>query len=72
MKSEQEHYNELAFYSLAHSDPGFIHQNIVDAFAAQTATEQDKPIKITFALLGLYLCVEKGKRAARRNWPICG
>jgi putative acetyltransferase len=54
--SEQEQYHELACYTLAHPDPGFIHQNIVDAFAAQTATEADKPIKIAFALVGLYLC----------------
>jgi len=59
--SEQEQYDELAYYTLAHSDPGFIHQNIVDAFAAQTATEADKPIKIAFALVGLYLCSVKGR-----------
>jgi len=52
--SEQERYDELACYTLAHPDPGFIHQNIVDAFGAQTATEADKPIKIAFALVGLY------------------
>ena len=81
MVSEQEQYNELAFYTLAHSDPRFIHQNIVDAFAAQTATEQDKPIKITFALIGLYLCIEKGQTGRqaqlahmrlakyRKEWP---
>jgi hypothetical protein len=60
--SEQEQYDELAYYTLAHPDPGFIHQNIVDAFAAQTASEADKPIKIAFALVGLYLCVVKGRR----------
>jgi hypothetical protein len=81
MISEQEQYNELAFYTLAHADPGFIHQNIVDAFAAQTATEQDKPIKITFALIGLYLCIDKGQTGRqaqlahmrlakyRKEWP---
>jgi hypothetical protein len=58
---EQEQYDELAYYTLAHPDPGFIHQNIVDAFAAQTATEADKPIKIAFALVGLYLCTVKGR-----------
>jgi hypothetical protein len=78
---EQEQYNELAFYTLAHPDPYFIHQNIVDAFAAQTATEQDRPIKITFALVGLYLCLEKGQTGRqaqlahmwlarhRKEWP---
>jgi hypothetical protein len=37
MQSEQDLYNELAFYTLALGDPAFIHQNIVDAFAAQHA-----------------------------------
>jgi len=68
--SEQERYDELACYTLAHPDPGFIHQNIVDAFGAQTATEADKPIKIAFALVGLYLSVvqdEQGARCSRRT-----
>ena len=52
-------YNELAFYTLAHKDPAFIHQHIVDAFCAQNADENTKPIAITFALLGLYLYLEK-------------
>jgi hypothetical protein len=38
-KSEQELNHELSNYTLAHSDPGFIHQLAVDAFAAQTANE---------------------------------
>jgi Family of unknown function (DUF5946) len=38
----------------------FIHQHAVDAFAAQTADENTKPIKLTFALIGLYLFLEKG------------
>jgi hypothetical protein len=59
MKTEQELYDELSFYTLAHADPAFIHQHIVDAFAAQTAGELTKPIKLTFALVGLYLHVEK-------------
>jgi hypothetical protein len=60
MPSDQELYNELAFYTLAHGDPAFIHQNVVDAFAAQHAEESTKPITIVFALIGLYLHVEKG------------
>jgi hypothetical protein len=60
MPSDQELYNELAFYTLAHGDPAFIHQNVVDAFAAQTAGPATKPITIVFALIGLYLHVEKG------------
>jgi hypothetical protein len=81
MSSEQEQYNELAFYTLAHTDPAFLHQNVVDAFAAQTATEADKPVKITFALVGLYPCIEKGQTGRqaqlahmrlaryRKEWP---
>ncbi len=33
---------------------------MVDAYAAQHADEETKPITITFALVGLYLFVEKG------------
>jgi hypothetical protein len=33
---------------------------VVDAFAAQTARAGDKPIRLTFALVGLYLQIEKG------------
>lgn len=53
-------YQELAFYTLSHTDPKFIHQHMVDAFAAQTATRDSKPIKVAFALIGLYLYLEKG------------
>ena len=59
MQSEQDLYNELAYYTLAHGDPAFIHQNIADAFAAQHADETSKPIHIVFALVGLYLHLEK-------------
>ena len=80
MKTDQELFDELTFYTLAHGDPAFIHQNVVDAFAAQHADESSKPIYVVFALVGLYLCVEKGftgKQAQkahmqlakrRRNW----
>jgi shikimate kinase len=53
-------YNELAYYTLAHPDPVFIHQLVVDAYAAQNADESTKPISIVFALIGLYLHLEKG------------
>ncbi len=54
---------------------------MVDAFAAQQADAQTKPITITFALVGLYLFVEKrwsGRQVQRahmqlaqrkRAWP---
>ncbi len=79
---EQEKYNELAYYTLSLRDSSFIHQYIVDAFTAQNADEQTKPIAITFALVGLYLCVEKnftGKQVQqvhvklaknKRQWPV--
>ncbi len=81
MKSQQELYNELACYTLNLADPEFIHQHLVDAFAAQNADENTKPIAITFALAGLYLYLEKNytgrqvqlahvKMAERRKkWP---
>jgi Family of unknown function (DUF5946) len=66
--AEQDAYNELASYTLAHHDTSFIHQYVVDAFTAQTADEHTKPIAITFALVGLYLAVERdftGKQVQR-------
>jgi hypothetical protein len=58
--SDLELYYELSYYTLAHPDPSFIHQLMVDAYAAQHADETTKPIAIVFALLGLYLHVDKG------------
>ena len=58
-KSEKEMFNQLCYYTIAHSNPGFIHQYAVDAFAAQTADKYTKPVTITFALIGLYLHIEK-------------
>jgi hypothetical protein len=79
--TEQEQYNELCAYTLSHRGGLFIHQHVVDAWTAQHADEQTKPIALTFALIGLYLHVEKhysgtqvqrthmqtAKR--RRRWP---
>jgi hypothetical protein len=76
-----QQYHELCGYSLTHTDPSFLHQHVVDAFAAQTATASTKPITLTFALVGLYLHTEKnqtGKQVQRvhmlmarrrKNWP---
>jgi len=52
METAKDAYNELAYYTLSHADPSFIHQHIVDAFAAQNADEHSKPISVAFALLG--------------------
>lgn len=80
--SEQDAYNELQCYTLAHRDPAFIHQHVVDAFTAQHADEGTKPIALTFALVGLCLHVENRysgrdvQRAHmalarhRRGWPV--
>ena len=79
--SEREAYEELCAYTLSHGDPRFIHQHVVDAFAAQHADENSKPIGLTFALVGLYLHVERrftGRQVQRahmtlarrkRSWP---
>jgi hypothetical protein len=74
-------YDELASYTLTHRDPAFIHQHVVDAFAAQHATKDSKPIGVAFALIGLYLHLERGRSGRevqqahirlarrRREWP---
>ncbi len=58
--SEQQFYDELQCYTLGHGGAQFIHQHVVDAWTAQHADEQTKPIGLTFALVGLYLHVERG------------
>jgi hypothetical protein len=72
-------YDDLYAYTM--SRPRFILQHVVDAFAAQTADEDTKSIRVVFALVGLYLHVEKqfdghqvqrvhmqlGRR--KREWP---
>jgi hypothetical protein len=72
-RDEIEAYNELCGYTLSLRDPTFIHQHVVDAFAAQHADEQTKPIGITFALVGLYLHLEKqfsGKEVQRAHMTL--
>ena len=41
-------------------DPAFVHQHVVDTWMAQHADETTKPIGLAFALIGLYLHLEKG------------
>lgn len=74
-------YGELLGYTLTRADREFIHQYAVDAYAAQHATLTAPTIGAAFALIGLYLAIERGftgrevQRAhqllARRskNWP---
>lgn len=81
MRSEQEAFDALCAYTLARGNAEFIHQLAVDAYKAQHADEGTKPIALTFALITLYLAVEKGwsgKRVQRahmklarrkRTWP---
>jgi Family of unknown function (DUF5946) len=60
MDTSKDKFYELSYYTLEHPDKVyFIHQHIVDAYQAQTANENTKPIAITFALAGLYLYLEK-------------
>ena len=58
--TEAEAYNELTGYTLMLRDEAFVHQHVVDAWMAQHADETTKPIGLTFALIGLYLHVERG------------
>ncbi len=80
--SSQDKFYELSYYTLAHPDKVyFIHQHIVDAHQAQTADKTTKPIALTFALVGLYLYLEKnytGKQVqlahvkmsqSKKAWP---
>lgn len=81
MKTDEDLYHELMFYTLALGDPAFIHQNVVDAYTAQHAGEDTKPIAVVFSLVGLYLHVERGVTGKqvqkihmqlakrRRQWP---
>src|SRR5260370_31659854 len=52
--------NELSYYTLAHGDPTFIHQHLVDAYGAQHVPQSKSTIGPAFALAGLYLAVECG------------
>jgi hypothetical protein len=51
--------NELSYYTLAHGDPAFIHQHVVDAYGAQHLRQSSSTIGAAFALAGLYLAVER-------------
>jgi Family of unknown function (DUF5946) len=76
-----DQYTQLSYYTLSHPDPSFIHQYAVDAFTAQQADSHTKPIAVAFALIGLYLHVERnetGKQVQhvhtllarrRKQWP---
>lgn len=73
--------HELCLYTLPRGDTFFIHQVVVDAYAAQHAGPATKPITVAFALIGLCLLLERGhtgkavqrahmRLAARsKRWP---
>jgi len=53
-------YEQLYVYSATRGRETFILQLVVDAYGAQIATNETKPIALVFALVGLFLHVEKG------------
>ncbi|WP_067929178.1 DUF5946 family protein [Alicyclobacillus shizuokensis] len=53
-------YSELTVYTLSHKGDDFIHQHVVDAYAAQHSGNGMKNITTAFALIGLYYAVEHG------------
>lgn len=58
--TEREAYDRLSSDYAIYGDPAFTLQHVVDAYAAQHADDGGKPITLFFALVGLYLRVEKG------------
>ncbi|MGB7789141.1 DUF5946 family protein [Methanoregula sp.] len=74
-------FSDLFCYTVAKGDAAFIHQHAVDAYEAQHAGGNSRPITAVFGLIGLYLALEKGysgrevQRAhmriakLRRDWP---
>lgn len=60
MSSTLDPYDELCAWTLSRGDPEFIHQHVVDAHMLQNATGETKSIGVAFALVGLYLFLERG------------
>ena len=81
MDGLRDAYDELYAYTMEHGGPSFILQHVVDAFGAQTTSDDTKPIRVVFSLVGLYLHVEKqftGRQVQRvhmqlgqqkKRWP---
>jgi hypothetical protein len=73
-------YN-LTCWTRVQGDQKFIHQHAVDAYAAQHSGEKMRPITTWFALIGLFLALERGYSGRRvqqahtkigkrkREWP---
>jgi len=74
-------FSNLSCYTVSKQDAEFIHQYAVDAYEAQHAGRATRNITVVFALIGLYLALEKGytgkqvQRAhrqiakIRKDWP---
>jgi hypothetical protein len=74
-------YQELSAYDMERARPDFLHQEVVDAYAAQHPGPPAKPISTWFALVGLHLALDlgltgKGVQRAhmklgrhKRKWP---
>jgi len=75
-------YQELSAYNLLRARSDFLHQEAVDAYAAQHPGPPAKPITIWFALVGLHLSLDQGRPGRqvqhahmklarrRRTWPM--
>ena len=59
MSTADDAQAELWAYTLGRGDAAFVHQHAVDALGAQRADVQTTPMQLTFALVGLYLYVER-------------
>ena len=59
-RSCQEMCDELYAYTLSRDRDEFIHQHVVDAYAAQHIGKDSKPIALAAALIGLFLFAERG------------
>src|SRR5689334_24469008 len=58
--AEQKQLEELTAWTLSLADTAFVHQHVVDAWTAQHASENSKPISVAFALVGLHLHLDRG------------
>jgi hypothetical protein len=54
-------YQDLSAYNIARAHRDFVHQEAVDAYAAQHPGPPAKPISAWFALVGLHLAVDQGR-----------
>jgi hypothetical protein len=80
MDPARQAYDEVYAYTMGR--PSFILQHVVDAHAAQTASADNKPLGLAFALAGLYLHLERrftGRQVqhahmrmgqVKRTWPV--